>query len=98
MTRAWALLLAILAACRAPEIHVPTVRTDPALREAPMLAKQVGAGLLPPLSERLPPTPLVARHDYPGYESPGSYGGTPGTGSIRRHRWERGRWWAVTRR
>ncbi|HUU23156.1 MAG TPA: ABC transporter substrate-binding protein [Phycisphaerae bacterium] len=44
--------------------------------EAPMLAKRVAEGRLPPLSQRLPERPLVARHDYAGYEGPGRYGGT----------------------
>lgn len=45
-------------------------------REAPMLAHLVAQGLLPPLEERLPENPLVARHEYDGYEGPGVYGGT----------------------
>jgi len=43
-------------------------------KEAPMWAKQVGAGKLPPLSERLPENPLVAKTDFDGYEGPGPYG------------------------
>jgi peptide/nickel transport system substrate-binding protein len=48
----------------------------PEAREAPMLAKLVAEGKLPPLKERLPEHPLVAKHDYAGYEGPGVYGGT----------------------
>ena len=45
-------------------------------KEAPMLAKLVADGKLPPLQERLPENPLVAKHDFDGYERPGIYGGT----------------------
>ncbi|MHC4198682.1 MAG: ABC transporter substrate-binding protein [Planctomycetota bacterium] len=45
-------------------------------KEAPMLADLVARGELPPLEERLPEKPLVARRDYPGYERAGVYGGT----------------------
>jgi peptide/nickel transport system substrate-binding protein len=45
-------------------------------KEAPMLAALVAQGKLPPLSERLPENPLVAKHDFKGYEGPGVYGGT----------------------
>ena len=45
-------------------------------REAPMLAALVAQGALPPLEERLPEKPLVAKHDFEGYEGPGVYGGT----------------------
>lgn len=45
-------------------------------REAPMLAHLVAQGKLPPLEERLPDPPLVAKHDFDGYEGPGEYGGT----------------------
>ena len=45
-------------------------------KEAPMWAKQVAAGELPPLPERLPANPLVAKTDFDGYEGPGPYGGT----------------------
>ena len=45
-------------------------------RESPMLAELVQAGQLPPLEERLPDNPIVAKHDYAGYEGPGVYGGT----------------------
>ncbi|MCC6488243.1 MAG: ABC transporter substrate-binding protein [Candidatus Hydrogenedentes bacterium] len=43
-----------------------------ALQEAPMLAKEVAAGKLPPVDERLPTTPLVVQP----IESIGTYGGT----------------------
>ena len=41
-----------------------------------MLAERVARGELPPLAERLPAKPLVAKHDFEGYEGPGPYGGT----------------------
>lgn len=41
-----------------------------------MLASLVAQGKLPPLEQRLPEHPLVAKHDFPGYEGPGVYGGT----------------------
>ena len=37
-------------------------------KEAPMWAKQVAAGKLPPLEERLPENPLVAKTNFDGYE------------------------------
>jgi peptide/nickel transport system substrate-binding protein len=49
---------------------------DLSAKEAPMLAKLVKAGKLPPLEKRLPANPLVAKHDFEGYERPGVYGGT----------------------
>ncbi|MHC4198681.1 MAG: ABC transporter substrate-binding protein [Planctomycetota bacterium] len=45
-------------------------------KEAPMLAHLVARGELPPLEDRLPERPLVAKHDYEGYERAGVYGGT----------------------
>ena len=45
-------------------------------KEAPMWAKQVAEGKLPPLSERLPENPLIAKTNFDGYEEPGPYGGT----------------------
>ena len=44
-------------------------------KEASMLTQKVADGELPPLEERLPENPLVAKNDYDGYEKPGSYGG-----------------------
>ena len=41
-------------------------------KEAPMWAKQVAEGKLPPLSERLPKNPLVAKTNFDGYEEPGA--------------------------
>ncbi|MFQ6040865.1 MAG: ABC transporter substrate-binding protein, partial [Candidatus Poribacteria bacterium] len=49
---------------------------DMTAKEAPMLAKLVAEGKLPPLEKRLPKEPLVASHDFDGYEGPGPYGGT----------------------
>ena len=45
-------------------------------KEAPMLARMVKEGKLPPLAERIPENPLVAKTDFDGYEQPGGYGGT----------------------
>ena len=45
-------------------------------KEAPMWAKRVAEGKLPPLSERLPENPLIAKTNFDGYEEPGPYGGT----------------------
>lgn len=45
-------------------------------REAPMLAQLVDSAQLPPLEERIPENPLIAKHLYEGYEGPGIYGGT----------------------
>jgi len=45
-------------------------------KEAPILAAKVRDGKIPSLSERIPQNPLVAKHDYIGYEGPGVYGGT----------------------
>ena len=45
-------------------------------KEAPMLARQVAEGLLPPLESRIPDNPLVAKHDFEGYEGAGVFGGT----------------------
>lgn len=58
--------LALLAAGAAAE---PT-----RFSEAPVLAEQVKAGKLPPLAERLPERPQVARMPWPG-QSVGRYGG-----------------------
>ena len=44
--------------------------------EAPQLAARVAEGSLPPLHERIPANPLVAKNDYEGYDGPGIYGGT----------------------
>jgi len=41
-----------------------------------MLAARVARGELPPVEERLPENPLVAQHDYAGYEGAGRYGAT----------------------
>lgn len=70
--------VAILTACfsaspRAP--HAERYSNGLDAREAPMLAKLVDGGKLPPVEERLPENPLVAKHPYDGYERPGVYGG-----------------------
>ena len=44
-------------------------------KEAPMLSDKVSKGELPPLNERLPETPLIAKTNYDGYDKPGKYGG-----------------------
>jgi peptide/nickel transport system substrate-binding protein len=56
----------------APSVHP----SDSSAMESPVLASLVARGLLPPLKERLPDRPLVATHDYEGYEGVGNYGGT----------------------
>ncbi|MBM3264271.1 MAG: ABC transporter substrate-binding protein [candidate division Zixibacteria bacterium] len=72
-------LIVCVSACGDVRIKDSTPRNFPTnldAKEAPMLAAAVATGDLPPLEERLPDRPLVARHDYAGYERPGSYGGT----------------------
>ncbi len=49
---------------------------DLSQKEAPVLAARVEAGFLPPVHDRMPEKPLVAKHDYAGYEGAGVYGGT----------------------
>ena len=56
-----------------PAVAAPEALTS---LEAPVLAARVAAGTLPPLHERIPANPLVARNDYEGYDGPGVYGGT----------------------
>lgn len=71
-------IVLIFPACQAPE-QGPDLSKYPTgleAKEAPMLAYLVEQGELPPLEERLPENPLVAKHDYDGYEGPGVYGGT----------------------
>ena len=66
-------------ACTGTEQAIDTPSSDGAdlsQKEAPVLAARVEVGSLPPLHERIPANPLVAKHDYPGYEGPGVYGGT----------------------
>lgn len=46
------------------------------LKESPTLATLVAAGKLPPLQDRIPVNPIIANHDYAGYEGPGEFGGT----------------------
>jgi len=57
-----------LFAVLAPSLQVAAVQAG----EAPMLASQVQAGVLPPLDERLPDNPLVVQP----VERIGDYGGT----------------------
>ncbi|MBI4557529.1 MAG: ABC transporter substrate-binding protein [Candidatus Hydrogenedentes bacterium] len=73
------ILALLVAGCSATQKIVGDGRTYSAgseFKEAPMLARQVEDGNLPPLDQRLPEHPLVAKHDYVGYEGPGVYGGT----------------------
>lgn len=75
-------ILALLAGCATPAQPAAPAPTDAAAqeseaapstsKEAPMLAEMVDAGTLPPLEERLPPSPLVLEP----VESPGTYGGS----------------------
>lgn len=83
---AFVAILGLLVACAAPaqpaapasEAPQETAAQEAAAaapaagKEAPMLAELVAAGALPPLEERLPPSPLVLEP----VESPGVYGGT----------------------
>ncbi|MDP6037912.1 MAG: ABC transporter substrate-binding protein, partial [Candidatus Latescibacteria bacterium] len=57
---------------RAPKQIEPQILTARVFGEAPMLAKRVGAGSLPPVSERLPKNPLVVVP----VDTIGHYGGT----------------------
>ncbi|MCK5740224.1 hypothetical protein KAH55_13630, partial [bacterium] len=62
-------LLLSLPACRNAEhpTHQTTSSVTPTnMKEAPMLARQVEAGILPPLSERLPKTPKIVTPRQPG--------------------------------
>jgi len=71
--------LLLLAACsghRETEVVATGYSSGLDAKEAPMLAKLVAEGKLPPLEERLPENPLAAKHDFDGYEEPGVYGGT----------------------
>jgi peptide/nickel transport system substrate-binding protein len=45
-----------------------------AFQEAPMLAKKVAKGELPPVDQRLPANPAVEGYEWPG-QGPGKYGG-----------------------
>jgi peptide/nickel transport system substrate-binding protein len=69
-----------LVTCGSPPDQVSTrpttTATDTSERQAPSLTALVASGNLPPLERRLPTTPLIARHDYPGYKGTGRYGGT----------------------
>lgn len=56
----------------APEKIDPAILENRTFGEAPMLAKKVAAGELPPVSERLPENPLVVRP----IQEIGRYGGT----------------------
>ena len=70
--------LSLLAACgQSHNVSITPALTRPDLnaKEAPMLAARVAAGALPPLEQRLPENPLVASHDFDGYEGSGVYGG-----------------------
>ncbi len=73
-----ATLLGMLACAGGESTTVPSVsrRADLSQKEAPELAARVEAGTLPSLHERIPANPLVAKHDFEGYEGPGVYGGT----------------------
>ncbi len=67
-------VLAVLVAVTGTTAATGT-QTQPAqYHEAPVLAAQVAAGVLPPLAERLPARPAVAGMDWPG-QTIGRYGG-----------------------
>jgi len=71
--------IAFLISCsgdRVSDKALPSYPSSMDTKEAPMLAKMVARGELPPLEQRLPENPLIAKHDFDGYERPGVYGGT----------------------
>ncbi len=74
------LLITILSwlSCSTPPPYDQLERRDTDLftaKEAPMLSEKVSKGELPPLNERLPEIPLIAKTNYDGYDRPGKYGG-----------------------
>jgi len=76
MSAASAVLLAgypALTHAQTPELPQPS-----SFSEAPSLAEQVSAGTLPPVTERLPPKPLVVAPN----EKIGTYGGTWNTATV----------------
>ena len=78
ITLLFIIIISITACSSKPETKVTlnSYPTDTTAKEAPMFAKLVAEGKLPPVEERLPEEPLVASHDFDGYECPGPYGGT----------------------
>jgi peptide/nickel transport system substrate-binding protein len=60
------------AAAPAPAAQQAPASPPSQFQEAPMLAERVASGALPPVTERLPATPLVAQ----GLDGIGNYGGT----------------------
>jgi peptide/nickel transport system substrate-binding protein len=54
------------------KVSEPTVVAVAQYTESPMLAEMVAQGKLPPVDERLPENPRVAKH---GWQTPGKYGG-----------------------
>ncbi len=74
MTRAMQFAVAVFAAATAASPATAATYIEP-----PYFARQVAAGELPPLAERLPRQPAVARFDRGGEDDharPGKYGGT----------------------
>ncbi len=67
-----------LSSCSQPVVDMDEISDNIGLEamEAPVLAKEVAEGRLPPVNERLPEKPLVAKHEYAGFEQAGVYGGT----------------------
>lgn len=59
-----------------PEEDLSAYPSGTDAKEAPILAHLVAQGKLPPLEQRIPEHPLIAKHEYDGYEGPGVYGGT----------------------
>jgi len=75
----FAFCLVLLISCSNDRVSDEALSSYPSAtdaREAPMLTNMVTEGKLPPLEERLPENPLIAKHDFDGYEKPGVYGGT----------------------
>lgn len=75
MKAAWKAVLLLLAAVTGP---MAPADAQPLYKEAPSLSEQVARGALPPVTQRLPRTPLLLRP----LEEIGTYGGTWGMGMI----------------
>ncbi len=78
-TLCFAFCIAFLISCSSDRVSDEALSSYPNAtdaKESPILTKMVTEGKLPPLEERLPKNPLIAKHDFAGYEKPGVYGGT----------------------
>jgi peptide/nickel transport system substrate-binding protein len=70
-------LLVVVAAFVCAAVALPAAFAAPTYKEAPILAEQVKAGTLPPVSQRLPENPMVVKAD-----EIGQYGGVWHRGFI----------------